>query len=288
MATFDIHQHLLPERLIGALRARTTPPLLSGDELATHEGRFVVDLAAHEPEARIRALDRDGIDTAVLSLQPSLGIELLGTEEGDELRGIWAEEMLELVAASGGRFLAFSPTHPRSGFVGVSLGASALSDLERAGPILDSADENGSLVFVHPDGGGPPAASRPGWWEWAVGYPNQMQAAYLAWLHSGRSRWPTLRIVFAILAGGAPFHLERLTHRGVDVRSSLDPNTFFDVATYGRRAMELVIETFGVHRLVYGSDMPVVDSRPTLDAVRGFGDAVAYVLQVETPSELLT
>jgi hypothetical protein len=73
-----------------------------------------------------------------------------------------------------------------------------------------------------------------------------------------------------------------------DVRSSLDPNTFFDVATYGRRAIELVIETFGVHQLVYGSDTPVVDPRRTLDAVRGFGDSVTYVLQSETPSALLT
>ena len=94
--------------------------------------------------------------------------------------------------------------------------------------------------------------------------------------------------MFAILAGGAPFQLERLTHRGVDVRSALDPNTFFDVATFGRRAIELVIETFGVHQLVYGSDTPVVDPRPTLDAVRGFGDAVMHVLQSDTPSRLLT
>ncbi|MGH3066257.1 MAG: amidohydrolase family protein [Gaiellaceae bacterium] len=287
MAAFDIHQHLWPERFIGVLRGRSTPPLLSGDELVTREGRFVVDLAAHDPEARIRRLDRDGIDTAVLSLQPSLGIDALGAEEGDELRELWAEELHEVVKASGGRFLAFAPLRPRDGFVGVSLGAASLSDLGRTGLILDSAAESRSLVFVHPEGGRPQGQGRPSWWEWAVGYPNQMQAAYLAWLHSGRSRWPALRVVFAILAGGAPFHLERLAHRGVDVRSSLDPNTFFDVATYGRRSMELLIETFGVHRLVYGSDTPVVDSGPTLDAVRGFGDSVAYVLQVETPSELL-
>jgi predicted TIM-barrel fold metal-dependent hydrolase len=114
-----------------------------------------------------------------------------------------------------------------------------------------------------------------------------MQAAYLAWLDSGRDRWPTLRVVFAILAGGAPFQLERLAHRGVDVRSSLDPNTYFDVATYGRRAMELVIETFGVSQLVYGSDTPVVHPGPTLAAVRGFGDSVSQILQSDTPGALL-
>lgn len=288
MATHDLHQHLWPARFVSALRARTTPPLLAGDELVTHEGRFVVDLAAHEPEARLRALDGDGIDVAVLSLQTSLGIEALGAGEGDELHEIWAEEMLEVVGASGGRFLAFAPGRPRTGFAGICVGASMLLDLERARPLFDAAAMSERLVFVHPEGASPSVASRPSWWEWAIGYPNQMQAAYLSWLHSGRDRWPALRIVFAILAGGAPFQLERLTHRGVDVRSSLDPNTYFDVATYGRRAMELLVETFGVHRLVYGSDTPVVDPRPTLDAVRGFGDSVAYVLQTETPTALLT
>jgi hypothetical protein len=91
-----------------------------------------------------------------------------------------------------------------------------------------------------------------------------------------------------MLAGGGPFQLERLARSGIDVRSTLDPNTFLDVSTHGRRAIELCIETFGVSQLAYGSDTPVVDPQPTLDAVRGFGDAVTYVLQSETPAKLLT
>jgi hypothetical protein len=67
MPAYDLHQHLWPERFIAALRARSTPPLLLQDELVTTEGRFPVDLTAHEPDARIRALDRDGIDVAVVA-----------------------------------------------------------------------------------------------------------------------------------------------------------------------------------------------------------------------------
>jgi hypothetical protein len=144
-----------------------------------------------------------------------------------------------------------------------------------------------TAVFVHPDAGRPPTAERPPWWDWVTGYPARMQEAYLAWLAFGRERWPSLRVLFAMLAGGGPFQLERLARRGIDVRSALDPNTFFDVSTHGRRAIELCVQTFGVGQLAYGSDMPVVDSRPTLDAVRGFGDAVTHVLQSETPSRLL-
>ena len=84
MATYDVHQHLWPARFRAALAARETPPLLSGDELVTMEGRFRIDLTEHEPETRIRALDRDGIDVAVLSLQASLGLVL--DAEASEIR----------------------------------------------------------------------------------------------------------------------------------------------------------------------------------------------------------
>ena len=94
--------------------------------------------------------------------------------------------------------------------------------------------------------------------------------------------------MFAILAGGAPVQLERLAHRGVDVRSALDARVYFDTATYGRRAIELCIQTFGVGQLTYGSDTPVVSIEPTLQAVRGFGDAVARIIQIETPRMLLS
>jgi 6-methylsalicylate decarboxylase len=287
MTTFDLHQHLWPAPFVATLRARASPPRLVGDELTTAEGTFVIDLRAHDPDDRLSALDRDGIDVAVLSLQPSLGLDALPVEERDELEDTWAESALALVAGSGGRFLAFSPTSVRAGFAGISLGSSSFADFDRSAELFDAAVAADSTVFVHPGITGPADSARPAWWEWVNGYPARMQSAYLAWLAFGRERWPTLRVLFAMLGGGGPFQLERLARRGIDVRSVLDANTFFDVSTHGRRAMELCIETFGVGQLAYGSDTPIVDPRPTLDAVRGFGDAVVHVLQSDTPSRLL-
>jgi len=287
MKTYDLHQHLWPEAFVAALRARSRPPRLVGDELVTTEGVFPIDLGAHDPETRIRALDRDDIGVGVLSLQSSLGLDALADDERDELEDTWADSIEEL-AASSGRFRAFSPTRVRAGFAGVSLGSSTFEDFDRSAPLLDAAVAGDALVFVHPDIGGAADPTRPAWWEWVTGYPARMQSAYLAWLALGRARWPTLRVLFAMLGGGGPFQLERLARRGIDVRSVLDPNTFFEVSTHGRRAMELCIETFGVDQLAYGSDTPVVDSRPTLDAVRGFGDAVTHVLQFDTPARILS
>jgi hypothetical protein len=288
VTTFDIHQHLWPEDFVAALRARTTPPVLDGEQLTTREGRFEIALADHDLTGRLRRLDRDGIDVAVVSLQASLGLDALPEGERAGLEEAWVEGTRGLVAAAGGRLLAFSPGVPRDGFVGASVGSSLLTDLEGAAPLLDAAEASETLVFVHPDAGTSRGEARPAWWDWVTGYPARMQEAYLAWLAFGRQRWPSLRLVFAMLAGGGPFQLERLARRGIDVRSALDPNTFFDVSTHGRRAIELCAETFGVGQLVYGSDTPVVDSQPTLDAVRGFGDAVRHVLQSDTPSRLLT
>ena len=288
MTAYDVHQHLWPQGFVAALRARDAPPFIDGEALTTQEGRFAIELADHDLASRLRTLDRDEIDVAVLSLQTSLGLEALVADERDALEAAWVEGVLDLVATSQGRLLAFSPSIARSGFVGVSLGSSVLTDLDGASAVLDDAQQSGTIVFVHPDAGRAAGDARPPWWDWVTGYPARMQEAYLAWLAFGRERWPSLRVLFAMLAGGGPFQLERLALRGVDVRSALDPNTFFEVSTHGRRAIELCVQTFGVGQLAYGSDTPVVDSRPTLDAVRGFGDAVTHVLQTDTPSRLLS
>jgi hypothetical protein len=286
--TYDIHQHLWPEGFLGALRARSAAPFLRGAELVTHEGLFSLDLARHEPEHRLAVLDRDGIDVAVLSLQPCLGCEALPPPEREELELAWVEGVRELTGAAGGRFLAFAPWRTLDGFAGTSVGASALVDLDGHAQLLAEVDAARGVLFVHPEAEAAVPPGRPEWWGWTAGYTAQMQRAYLSWLADGRERFPSMRVVFAILAGGAPIQHERLAHRGVDVRSTIDLNTVFDTASYGRRAIELCIETFGVERLAYGSDTPVVDSQQTLDAVRAMGDSVTHILQTDTPGRLLT
>lgn len=288
MTRVDVHQHLWPASFVAALRSRREPPWLDADELVTREGRFPVGLERHDPGVRTRLLDADGIDVALLSLQPSLGLDILPEEERAALEDAWSDGAREIVAGGGGRFLALSPSRFRDGFAGVCVGSGVLLDLDRHGRTLAEAADRGAFVFVHPDAGQGRESGRPEWWEWVVGYPARMQAAYLSWVAEGRERVPGLRVLFAMLAGGGPFQLERLARRGVDVRSALDPSTYFEVSTHGRRAIELCIETFGVSQLAYGSDVPVVDPAPTLAAVRGFGDAVAHVLQIETPAALLT
>lgn len=287
MTAVDLHQHLWPAAFVDALRARASAPMLDGTVLTTPEGSSGLDLGVHDPEQRIEALDRDGIDVAILSLQTTLGIEALPASERDELELAWVDGIRRVVRDSDGRFRALAPWRVIDGFDGTSAGVSALLGAEAHTALLGEIDAAGGVLFVHPESAGPLPPGRPDWWGWTTGYTSQMQRAYFAWLADGRERLPSIRVVFSILAGGGPFLLERLSHRGVEVRSALDPGVFFDTATHGRRAIELCIETFGASQLVYGSDMPVVDPRLTLQAIRGFGDAVARLLQIDTPGALL-
>jgi 6-methylsalicylate decarboxylase len=282
----DIHQHLWPEGLIEALGRRRSPPRLRSGLLELAEGTYRVDLAKHDAETRLTELDRHGIDVAVLSLQTTLGLERLSVDEREELTSLWELGALEVVAASGGRFAALASGRVLPGCVGAVVPGNALRDIEALAPLFAELTASGGFLFVHPSGGAPPPGA-PEWWPAIVDYSTEMQGAYFTWLSYAQQRWSSVNVVFAILAGGGPFQLERLASRGVDVRSALHPNVFFETASHGRRAIELCIETFGVHQIVYGSDVPVVDAAPTLRAVRGFGQSVVQLLTADNPSRLL-
>ena len=280
---YDVHQHLLPEQLVAALSRRSTPPRLrergSVLELAS-EPPSEFDLRAHTLDRRLALLDRDGIDVAVISLPPTCE-----TDPHPELKEAYHTGILELVASSGGRLLALAAGECRDGFVGACVSAQTL--IEGAGPLLGELESAGQLLFVHP---GPPAAVSPGapsWWPAVVDYTAQMQAAYATWLARDAERYQNLPVLFAILAGGAPIQLERLRSRGVEARTALHSNVYLDPASYGRRALELCLATYGVTQLVYGSDVPVIDSRPTLEAVRSFGEAVTDLVLRQNAGRLL-
>ncbi len=288
MKTVDFHQHLWPEPFVALLSRRVRPPRLRGSVLElAGERESESDLRAHDLDVRLALLDRWELDVAVVSLQPTLGFAALPEDEAAELVAAYEGGILELAAASQGRLVPLAAGSDSAGFAGACIGAPELGDLDRLGQRLDELARLDAFLFVHPG----PAVAPPGapaWWPAVVEYTAQMQAAYAVWLTEGAERWPGLRVVFAILAGGAPFQLERLQSRGVPGRETLSDNVFFETASYGRRALELCLATFGVGQVLFGSDTPVIDPEPTLTAVRGFGDAVAEALCSHNPTRLLS
>jgi 6-methylsalicylate decarboxylase len=277
--SYDVHQHLWPEALIEGLHARRERPRLRDGVLELASGDWEVDLAAHTLEARLAALDAAELDIAVISCPPTLELD-------EALVDAYHEGIVELVAASGGRLRALACGSVRDGFVGACISAQDFAGPAALAPLLTELERRGALLFVHP-GPAPVPAGKPSWWPSVVDYTAQMQAAYLMWFAGAGDSWPDLRVVFAILAGGAPFQLERLAANGTDTRRLLHPNVYLDTASYGARSLELTLATYGVGQIVYGSDTPVMDSEPTLRSIRSFGHAVADAVCRDNPGRLL-
>jgi predicted TIM-barrel fold metal-dependent hydrolase len=280
MAAYDVHQHLLPPTLVEALRARREPPRIAGGSLELAEGTFPFDERDHDLGERIALLDRDEIDIAIVSLAPTME-----TEGKQELEDAYNEGIRDVVAEAGGRLRAFAAGTCLDGFAGVCVSAQAL--MGGLGSLPGELVRTGQVLFVHPGPPGAPPAGAPLWWTAVVDYPAQMQAAYYAWLDDDVAGHPDLDVVFAVLAGGAPVQLERLRSRGGDPERASHTRTHLDVASYGARALELCLTALGPDRLVYGSDRPVVDAAPTLDALAGLGPDVLDTVRSDNPERLL-
>ncbi|HXV57705.1 MAG TPA: amidohydrolase family protein [Gaiellaceae bacterium] len=279
MTAFDVHQHLLPPPLVRALRARREPPRLAGTTLELREGSFPFDEQDHDPGERLAALEADGIDVAILSLAPTLE-----TDAHPGLREAWHEGIVETAAASRGRFRALAAGACLDGFAGACVSAGALVD--GLGDLPAELARRGQILFVHPGPPEPPPAGAPRWWAPVVDYTHQLQAAYFTWLDRDADSHPELDVVFAALAGGAPVQLERLEVRGGDLRAARFRRVYLDTSSYGRQGLDLCLAALGAGRLVYGSDRPVVDPRPSLGALAALGEDVLATVQRENPGRL--
>jgi len=301
----DVHQHLWPAPLVDALSRRRQPPLLR--RCGRHwilrlrnepDCRF--DPSEHDPAARARQLRRDGLGQAVLAISSPLGIEALPRDEAAPLLeahnagllalgppfGVWgAVSLLPPDPADADRLLD-------AGAVGVSLPAGALSSpdgLDRCGGLLERLERRGAPLFVHPGPApwsarpAPVAAATPGWWPALTGYVADMNAAWHAFAAFGRPRHPELRVVFAMLAGGAPLQGERLAARGGPVEALADAGVFYDTSSYGERTIDAIVRCVGIDQLVYGSDRPVVHP-PAPDAL---GPAAAAAMVSTNVGHLL-
>jgi predicted TIM-barrel fold metal-dependent hydrolase len=306
MPRVDIHQHLWPERLIDELSRRDRPPFIrkSGARWKLRldgEPEHLFELSQHDGGLRARRLAEDGIDRAVISLSTPLGIEGLPADEAEPLLESYHAGVLEL----GEPFSAWASTQLRSpdpcrvdealdrGLVGLTMPAGALAGREglmRYRPLLSRLEARGAPLFVHP--GPDPLEIRldehrrsadPVWWPAMTAYISQMNAAWHAFAAWGRLSHPELRVVFAMLAGGAPLHQERYLAGGGPSGALSDPLFFYDTSSYGGKALDAAVRVVGIDQLVYGSDRPVVDPPPpTL-----LGEAASEAMLRANPSRLL-
>jgi hypothetical protein len=306
MDRVDIHQHLWPEQLIDELSRRDRPPFIrkAGARWKLRldgEPEHLFDLSQHDADLRARQLGGEGIDRALISLSSPLGIEGLPADEAEPLLESYHAGVLEL----GEPFGAWASTRLRSpdpgrvegaldrGLVGLALPAGALGSREgliRCRPLLSRLEARGAPLFVHPGPdpleihiGDEEPRSDPAWWPAMTDYIAQMNAAWHAFAAWGRLSHPSLRVVFAMLAGGAPLHQERYLARGGPGEAISESNFFYDTSSYAARALDAAVRMVGIDQLVYGSDRPVVDPPPPAL----LGEAAAEAMLRTNPGRLL-
>ncbi|NRQ32678.1 amidohydrolase [Nonomuraea sp. NN258] len=278
--SIDVHQHLWTPSFVAALRARTAPPRLDGWTLLLDgEPPYQVNPADHEKR------DTTGLELALVSLSSPLGIEFLPPEECWPLLDAHHAGALALGAPFGAwASTCHSGPDPDRlaadldrGFAGLQIPATAEPD-DR---LLDLLTERDLPLFVHP---GPARVDgrRPGWWPALVPYVQQMHASWHYFRAVVRPRHPRLRVCFALLAGLAPLHAERLIARGGPGRGLVDPGFYVETSSYGPRAIDAVVRELGIDVVVNGSDAPYATAPDP-----GLGAAAAHAIRVTNPRRLL-
>jgi predicted TIM-barrel fold metal-dependent hydrolase len=309
----DLHQHLWPEGFISALAARDRSPRVcgSGDgmrlELGFEPGG-AMSPAAHDPDRRLAILDAGEIDAAVISISTPIGVESLPEDEACPLLDAYHDGIAEIAAGSGGRIRAFAAAclaasdagaagvarRLEQGFVGLSLPSEALATpagLDLCAPLLQVLERAGRPLFVHP-GPAPwtrpdPADARlPAWWTPLAQYPSWSLRAFATWRALGAAAYPALRVVFAIMAGGAPF-LEGRWRTFNGRARAIDRNLFLDSASCQRLDLELALAAYGAEQIVLGTDVPVIDPTPLLGALEALGPYVDRAVAERNPARVL-
>jgi predicted TIM-barrel fold metal-dependent hydrolase len=253
------------------------------------------DLADHDPGLRAELVRSDGLDLACVALSSPLGIEALPAAEAEPLLRAWHEAAAEFPSelrawaapCLAAPDLAELAALLDAGFVGVCLPAEALArpgGVESWAPLLELLGDREAPLMVHPGPApqtlrGDSANAGPSWWPALTRYIAAMNAAWHAFAAAGPVH-PRLRVCFAMLAGLAPLHRERLIRRGG--ASPALPELFLDTSSYGPRAIDAIIRELGVDALVYGSDRPVIGPAPP-----DLGDAVRAAMLSRNPGRLL-
>jgi hypothetical protein len=293
MVSTDVHQHLWPEGFVSALARRTQAPAVrrAGRGWTVRvpgEPDSAFGEATHDPDVRAASLRAGGHDRALLCMSTPLGVEALPEDEARPLLDAWHDGVFAIGETFG--VWGALPVHGAvpadvdalldRGAVGVSLPAAALAGaaaIEGAGPLLARLAQRGAPLLVHPGPVGPPPARTGGgaaWWPALTTYVGDMHLAWHAFVNArltDAAAHPGLRVCFAMLAGLAPLHVERLAVRGggeAAASAAVAADLFYDTSSYGPRAVAAMAGIVGLDQLVTGTDRPVIDPplRPPLGA----------------------
>jgi aminocarboxymuconate-semialdehyde decarboxylase len=313
MPTTDVHSHVVPPAVAEAVAADPTGFSArieeggSGEKRVVHDQGYAYPLFEEftDPEAKLQAMDRKGLDISVLSPPPPLFYYWAEAEMGVRVARMVNDGIAEFVATNPNRFrgMATVPLQDpdaavaeleravaahgfRAVEVGTSVEGTQLSDA-RFRRFLRRAVELDVLVFAHPYYVGAKQGLEDYYLTNLLGNPYDTTLMIANLMFSGTlDDLPGLKLCVAHGGGFTPYQIGRLQH-GHQVRSEPRANTrtppvellarlFFDTVTFSPLALRYLVNLVGVERLVLGTDAPfdMSDEEPleTVEAIPDLTD----------------
>ena len=327
MATIDVHSHIIPASVVEAIT--TNPAVFSArvedednSKHVVHEQGFSYPLFDEftNPEEKLRAMDRKGLDISVLSPPPTLFYYWTDAVQAAKIARLINDGIAEFVATNPDRFRAMATVPMQDtdaalaelervvstyGFRAVEVGTSVenaqLADT-RFRPFLRRATELDVLVFTHPYY----VAAKQGLEDYyltnLIGNPYDSTVMIANLMFSGTlDELPNLKLCVAHAGGFAPYQIGRFEH-GYQVRPEsrakartsplqLIHRLYFDTITFNPKALRYLIDLVGEDNIVLGSDAPfdMADETPltSVESVPNLTNKEREAILSGTASKLL-
>lgn len=287
----DFHSHVIPETIIGAMRADperyATRIDDEGGKRFLVRGKLRLELLPEFSlaEAKLEAMDRKGIEISVISPGPQVFFYGLPESQGVEAARLVNDGIAAMAAKKPARLrgMATLPMqHPDAavaemervarehGFRGIELATVApggeLAD-PKYRPLLRRAQELKMTIFAHPNTIG--AAGRLDCYYLTnlIGNPLETTIMVANLMFSGAlDELSRLKLVLAHGGGFVPYQIGRFVH-GHKVRPETRAHTassakellkrlYFDTITHDPQALRYLVELVGAERIVLGTDSP--------------------------------
>jgi aminocarboxymuconate-semialdehyde decarboxylase len=290
--SIDLHTHFIPCEFIEQVRhgraiGNVISQIRAGQEWLIHqEGyRYPAMPELWDLDAKLRLMDRLGIDISVLSLQPALFFYWLEAGPVQKFCQQTNEALAEIVARSDGRLYGMATVPLQDpemaiaelrravlffGLRGVQIGTRMEQiplDDPRFDPFFAAAADLNVPVLLHPYRVG----TRPEWADFylanLIGNPLETCLAASRLILSGwLDRHPQLTLILAHGGGFLPYQIGRLDH-GFRVRPETKLNIssppssylrrfYYDTITHAAIPLKFLVELVGADRVVLGTDIP--------------------------------
>jgi predicted TIM-barrel fold metal-dependent hydrolase len=311
----DMHVHYYTETYLRAVQEAPTTETYRRDDgriVALWRGGVALTVPQPHPGVteRLEMMDELGIGMQVLSV-PSPSAQFLRPREAEKLARTVNEELADIVRGHPDRFRALGMVVMQDVDLGLAGIDDCLTGLDMAGimlltnidgmpldaaafdPFWEAADDRSMLIYVHPT---VPDARHLSDYALAIGVgffaDTNLALARLAYA-GVFERFPRIRWVFSHLGGTLPFMLPRLDNyyrqfpecreRAPALPSKYIERLVFDTASTHRPALRCAVDTFGLDRLVFGTDYPHVPggAGPYMEALEvtgAVGDERAQLL----------